>query len=114
MFSIITPILGAQQFYSQYIKCLKSQTFTDWEAIVVFDDYNANSDFCNFSSLCDDDSRFILLKRPSSYHKEIHSPYQARNFGIDLSNNPFICFLDIDDYWASSKLMELNHQILNT
>ena len=100
-FSIITPVLNGFRFLSFYVKCLQAQTFTDWEAIVV-DDGSSDGTIQFFRHLTCDDSRFTLVC--NTRLREVSGPYQARNVGLALARGAFICFLDIDDYWAPRKL----------
>ena len=40
--------------------------------------------------------------------KEMHGPYQGRNYGLNLASGEYICFLDIDDYWHKKLNSEIN------
>ena len=42
-FSVITPVKNGFNYINRYINSLKSQTYNNWEAIVVVDDSNDDS-----------------------------------------------------------------------
>ncbi len=100
-FSIVTPVLNGEPFIRQYVQTLKSQTFQQWEAIVIDDGSNDGSFdiFCEYALA---DSRFKILL--NNCQRSIRGPYQARNLGIDSAVGQFICFLDVDDMWLENKL----------
>ena len=110
-FSIITPVYNGRVFIENYINCLKSQDYPDWEAIIV-DDLSTDDSFHALTRLTSDDSRFILIKNPNAESKMFPSPYQARNFALDKARGKFICFLDIDDLWLPSRLSTYRNILL--
>ena len=69
-----------------------SQTFEDFELIIVNDGSDENIDHLVI------DSRIKIIKKDNG------GPASARNIGIDLSNGKFIAFLDSDDLWLKDKL----------
>ena len=89
-FSIIIPVFNKELFVSNTLKSVLSQTFSDFEIIVVNDGST-------------DDSEEIILtlqdERIRYFYKENEGVAVARNFGILQSKAAFICFLDADDYW---------------
>ena len=101
-FSIITPFFNGSKFFKKFIKELKSQTYADWECILV-DDYSNDGGFEKMKLLIKDEDRIKVYKNPLK--KIVNSPYQARNFGISKALGEYICFLDIDDYWLDNMLM---------
>lgn len=108
-FSIITPVLNGKAFVHQYVRTLKSQSFREWEAIVIDDGSNDGTlDILAISTL--GDPRFKILR--NNQLKSIPGPYQARNFGIDSAVGLFICFLDIDDIWYGDKLKNQHETII--
>ena len=103
-FSVITPVCNGSIFVQDYIVCLISQTFTDWEAIVV-DDNSSDDSVSKFLLRTNGDPRFKLLHsidfpRFSSFK----GPYHPRNIALSVASGKYICFLDIDDYWLPDKL----------
>ena len=100
-FSVITPILNGREDVPGYVQCLQSQSYTNWEAIIV-DDGSRDGSLELLKRLTEDDPRFLITR--NTLHKEIAGPYQARNVGLSLATGEFVCFLDIDDRWISGKL----------
>ena len=94
-FSVIIPTFNQANFLTDTLNSLKSQTFKDFEVIVVD----------NFS---DDDTENIVKKFDFEiiYRKFNNDGVisKSRNFGLYLSRGKWICFLDSDDTWTSDKL----------
>lgn len=108
-FSIITPFYNSEIYILPYIKKLKSQTFQNWECILV-DDYSDDNGYNLIKELSKDDERIKIYK--NNLPKKIKSPYQARNFGLNIAKGNYICFLDIDDSWKKN-MLEIKHEILS-
>jgi len=103
-FSIITPVFNGNNFIDDYIYSLLSQTFEDWEAIIV-DDNSTDCSEAKVHSATKRDPRFNLFSsnnflRSSSFK----GPYHPRNIALSIAKGKYICFLDIDDYWLPDKL----------
>jgi len=101
-FSIITPILSANNHTKEFVKTLQEQVFRDWECLII-DDGCHDTSIENLKAATKNDTRFIYITRTSE--KEIKSPYLARNIGIEHARGKYICFLDIDDKWEPEKLL---------
>ena len=96
--SIIVPVYNKELYIVDCLKSLLSQTFQDWECILVDDGSTDNSlsiirDFINhnprnWSILC----------------KKNEGPSSARNLGILNSRGKYLAFLDADDLWLPNKL----------
>lgn len=99
--SVIMPLYNAEKYVEQSVRSVMSQTFTDWELIVV-DDCSRDSSACIVERLADEDSRIVLLHtdRPSG------SPTVPRNLGVERASGRYIAFLDSDDMWMPEKLQE--------
>jgi|694.fasta_scaffold55245_4 teichuronic acid biosynthesis glycosyltransferase TuaG len=101
-FSVITPVLNGLKHVPSYVECLKRQTYTNWEAIVI-DDGSTDGTNELLQELTAGDSRFRYTY--NTLPRQVPGPYQARNVGLELVRGEFICFLDIDDYWLPNKLI---------
>lgn len=105
-FSVITPVYNGSDFVRCYVRSLLSQTFRDWEAIVV-DDFSNDNTIQLLSSLINGDPRFKIVQTSidilSSSRK---GPYRPRNTGLKVATGRFICYLDIDDFWLKNKLSD--------
>ncbi|UQZ84335.1 UDP-Glc:alpha-D-GlcNAc-diphosphoundecaprenol beta-1,3-glucosyltransferase WfgD [Paenibacillus konkukensis] len=96
MISIIIPTYNRGQTISRAIKSVLSQTFKDFELIIVDD--NSNDDTEEIVKGIPDD-RIIYVK-----HKKNLGANEARNTGINISRGSYIAFQDSDDEWLNNKL----------
>jgi glycosyltransferase involved in cell wall biosynthesis len=96
--SIITPAFNTEKYIGLAIRSVLSQTFTDWEMLIVDDcsDDNTANVVESFAAL---DPRIRLIQM-----SENAGPAVARNTAIEMSSGRYIAFLDSDDTWAPDKL----------
>lgn len=96
--SIIVPAYCASNHIEETIKSVISQTYCDWEMIIIDDCSSDNT--CNLVEYwCEKDTRIKL------YHMPVNSgPAATRNMGLENANGRWIAFLDSDDYWLPQKL----------
>ena len=102
MISIIVPVYNVEQYLSQCIDSILSQSFSDFELILV-DDGSPDSS----GSICDmyakKDSRVRVL------HKKNQGVGAARNDGIAMAAGQWIMFVDSDDY-ADVDMLKKMHE----
>lgn len=103
--SIVTAVRNGVKFIPEYIQAIKSQTYSDWECILI-DDCSTDESLHLVKSLTRNDSRFRILQLCSHAHSP--GPSRARNLGLRHVRTDFIAFCDIDDIWHPEKL---EHQI---
>ena len=96
--SIITPSFNSSNFIEHSIKSVISQTFKDWELLVVDDNSNDNS-LELIEKFTEIDNRIKLI----SLDKNVGAA-EARNIAIRKAKGRFIAFLDSDDLWKNNKL----------
>lgn len=92
--SVIVPTYNREHFLQECIESVLSQTFKDFELIVVDDGST-------------DQTEDILKRYEDKLHykkQEQKGPSSARNTGIQYSAGEWICFLDSDDLWLPGKL----------
>lgn len=102
--SIIIPVHNRVDVLPETLNSVISQTFTDWECIVV-DDHSTDHSLAVAESYASKDMRFqaISLPDPKQYANA------ARNYGLSLAKGQFINFLDSDDLFLPDKIqLELN------
>ena len=88
--SIIVPVYNVEKYLNNCIDSILSQTYTDFELILVNDGSNDNSgEICDFYKKLD--------SRIKVFHKENGGVSSARNVGISNTNGNYICFIDSDD-----------------
>ena len=107
-FSIITSFFNAENYFDKYLLRLQDQTFLNWECILI-DDYSQDDGYKKVSKFIKYDKRIKAYK--NILKKEIHGPYQGRNYGLNLAIGEYICFLDIDDYW-DKYMLEIKYNFL--
>ena len=89
--SVIVPVYNTEEYLSRCIDSILSQTFTDFELILINDGSTDNS-----GRICDE---YVLLdKRVTVIHKENGGVSSARNKGLNISKGEFITFIDSDDW----------------
>mgnify|MGYP003975234945 FL=1 len=96
--SIITPSYNSSKFIMDCIDSVISQTFQNWEMIIVDDCSNDNSRniISNFSEK-DERIKSIFLE-------ENIGAAASRNVAIRQAKGKYIAFLDSDDIWKKNKL----------
>jgi glycosyltransferase involved in cell wall biosynthesis len=89
-FSIVIPVYNKEKFVAKTIESVLSQTFTDYEIIIV-----------NDGSTDQSEAKISVFKdnRIQYYSKKNEGVALARNFGIEKATADYICFLDADDFW---------------
>lgn len=88
--SLVIPVLNAERFLSESLRSIASQTFADFEVIIV-DDGSTDNSRQIATEVCQIDTRFTLI---NNAHGGVS---QARNRGIDLAKGKYLGFVDADD-----------------
>lgn len=91
--SVIVPCYNQALYLSDALNSLLSQTYTEWEAIIVDDGSPDNTEEIA-RPFCQSDSRIHY------YRKENGGVASARNFGIGKAKGTYILPLDADDMIA--------------
>lgn len=96
MISVIIPLYNAARFIGETLASLQSQTYTDWECIVVDDGSTDNSaDLVKRIAQSDNRIRYVFQSNAG--------PSAARNHGLRLAHGEYIQFLDADDWFPSER-----------
>lgn len=96
--SIITPSYNSSKYIGKTIKSILSQTYTNWELIVI-DDCSTDNSVEQLNIYADQDDRIKIISLEKNSGAAV-----ARNTGIKYAQGRFIAFLDSDDTWNSNKL----------
>lgn len=105
-FSIIVPTYNAELYINRCIDSILSQTFKDFEVIIINDgSKDKTSEICKAISIKD--------KRVKIYNKENGGVSSARNYGIDRCSGQYIMFIDSDDWIKQNSLEVLMRNIQN-
>ena len=97
LISVIIPAYNAEQFLDETLESVLSQTYENWECIIVNDGSTDNTEEIA-KKWCEKDSRFRLT------NKENGGLSSARNWGIKESKAEYIAFLDADDILTPDSL----------
>ena len=100
MISVIVPVYNAEKYISRCIDSILSQTFTEFEILLIDDGSPDGS-----GAICDEysqkDSRVRVI------HKENGGVSSARQCGIDHAQGEYIIHADPDDWIEPTMLEEL-------
>jgi len=95
--SIVMPAFNSEETISASIESVLSQTFKNWELIIVDD---ASEDGTAKLVLREyDDKRIKLIQNSANM-----GPAGARNVALECATGDFVAFLDADDLWTPEKL----------
>ncbi|WP_323133371.1 glycosyltransferase family 2 protein [Marinobacter sp. F3R08] len=94
--SVVMPVFNVAAFVSQAIQSVLSQSFSDFELLIIDDCSPDNS-----IEICEsfDDSRIRIIR-----HRLNRGLAGARNTGIHHARGEYLAFLDSDDFWRNDKL----------
>ena len=111
-FSVIVPLYNKAPFVRKALESIASQTYRDFELIVVDDGSTDNSlEVVNeyirdvLCVMCD------VCKNVRVSHQKNSGVAAARNRGVAESHGEYVCFLDADDWWKPTFLEEMDHLI---
>jgi len=95
---IIMPNYNKDKFIKDSINSVISQTYNNWNLIIIDDNSN-------------DESKKIISSYENDKIKKIYLSKNkgvafCRNLGVRLSKSQYVAFIDSDDYWSSNKLKE--------
>ncbi|MBE6548115.1 MAG: glycosyltransferase family 2 protein [Ruminococcaceae bacterium] len=94
--SVIMPCYNSAEYIAASIDSVVSQTYKNWELIIV-DDCSTDNSTEIIENYGDD--RIVLLRNEKNSGAAI-----TRNNGIDIAKGRWIAFLDSDDLWHPEKL----------
>ena len=99
--SIVIPVYNADKYIKTTIGSILSQSFSNWELLLVDD---CSSD--NTPAICKDvargDNRIIYIRQEKN-----GGPSKARNTGINQAKGEYIAFVDSDDTIDSTFLEKM-------
>jgi len=104
-FSIIIPVYNGEETIGRAINSIITQTYDNWELIIVNDGSTDNTQKI-VSSYMKRDFRIRMFVLPENYGR-----MAARNIGMKMARNEWLCFLDADDEFMSNYLEVVNNEI---
>lgn len=103
-FSVIIPLYNRASRIVRALDSLASQTFKDFETIIVDDASTDNS----YQIACE----FNLPNKTVIHNEKNSERCITRNKGIAVAKGMYICFLDSDDYHLPNHLQTLHDYIV--
>ena len=96
--SVIMPCYNAGEFARQSVESILSQTFSDFELLVV-DDGSEDNSVEILKDLARHDARIKLI-----LHEKNLGVSRSRNDGLHAARGDYVAFCDADDLWKPEKL----------
>ena len=103
--SIIMPVYNSEKYLGKCIDSVLSQTFSDFELLLVDDGSSDHS-----PRLCDDYAQKDI--RVKVIHKDNGGVSSARNMGLSAVRGGYLCFFDSDDTLEPNAL-QLMYEIIS-
>lgn len=101
MFSILVPVYNVEEYIKDCVDSLISQTFSDYEIILVDDGSTDKSGL-----ICDEyKNKYPNLIRV--YHNDNQGLFLTRLFGIERALGKYFLFVDSDDFIKNTTLQRL-------
>ena len=105
--SVIVPVYNAEQYLKRCLSSILSQSFKDFEVILINDGSTDNSlGICK--KFAEKDSRIRLFNRSN------HGVSATRQFGIDNVRGRYCIQIDADDWIDTNYLLSLYTTAINT
>jgi glycosyltransferase involved in cell wall biosynthesis len=100
--SIVTPAHNAEQFIAKTLEGVRSQTYRNWELIVVNDGGTDRTPQIvrEFAASASQTTKLFE-------HAGAQGPSAARNTGMKAARGAYLAFLDADDFWLPAHLERL-------
>lgn len=102
--SVIIPLYNKAPYVAKSIRSVLSQTFTDFELVIVDDGSKDDSVAVAQKAIEGQENCRLLLQENAGVSV-------ARNNGVAASQGEYICFLDGDDWWDPTFLEEMSKLI---
>lgn len=100
--SVIVPVYNAERYLDKLVQSVLSQTYEDYELILV-DDSSKDNSYLLMKKYQEMDSRI------KAYTKENTGPGLTRKFGFEKSSGDLFFFVDSDDWVTTSDVFrEIN------
>ena len=107
MISIIVPVYNVAPFLNQCIQSIVSQSYSDFECILVDDGSTDGS-----GNICDQWK--IKDRRIKVIHQTNQGVSSARNKGLSVARGEYIAFIDSDDWvehdYLEILMLKMNHR----
>lgn len=98
--SIVMAMYNAEDVVAETLESIFSQTYTNWELIII-DDCSKDNSLKVAKETCKNKSNIKIIELKNNSGAAV-----ARNKGIEEANGKYIAFIDSDDMWMRKKLTE--------
>lgn len=98
--SVVIPIYNAGKYLSRTVACLKKQSYTNFEVLLI-DDGSVDDSAVILQKVSSEDPRFKYI------YQENQGVSAARNHGLALCKGQYVTFLDADDIFPENYLEAL-------
>lgn len=96
--SVVIPAYNATRYLEATVHSVLTQTFQDFEILIV-DDCSKDDTWALMQSLAEKDDRIICLRNEKN-----SGVAETRNYAVKQARGEWIAFLDSDDVWREDKL----------
>ena len=104
--SVILPTYNGEKYIRQSIESVLSQSFLDWELIIIDDGSNDNTrEIIN---------SYIKNEKIIDIYQKNSGACIARNKGIEMSKGFYIAFIDDDDEWIDKDKLKKQIEFLDS
>lgn len=98
--SVIVPIYNAEKHINKCIKSILSQSFTNFELLLIDDgSIDSTANICKKYEQQDTRVKYIYKENSGSYH--------TRYYGTTKAKGQYITFCDSDDYYAQKNAFQI-------
>lgn len=104
LFSIIIPVFNTERYIKECIDSIKSQTYIDWECIIV-NDGSTDSSLEFINKVTAEEKRFHIISQ------ENKGPVIAREKAIREAKGEYLVFVDSDDRLVPYALEKFEQEI---
>lgn len=105
LFSIVLPTYGVESYIAQALTCLRNQTYSDFEVLVV-DDASPDQSVAIAQRFADQDERIRII-----HHADNQGLSAARNSGLSFAKGRYITFFDPDDTYEPQLLEKVSESL---
>mgnify|MGYP003147893361 CR=1 FL=1 len=98
-FSVIIPVHNAERTIAATLQSVRAQSFKDFE-IILIDDGSTDDSIRAMLPFAGNDERVRM------FAKNQEGVSATRNFGAEMARGELLAFLDADDSWRVSKLLQ--------
>ena len=96
--TVITPTWNSEKYICEAIKSVQSQTYKNWEMIIV-DDHSTDTTVEIVKEIAKRDFRIRIIENKHNQGAAI-----ARNIAVENKTGRYVAYLDSDDRWKTEKL----------